>query len=105
MDCSRIFNQYVQLAMQFQEPATFPVSPPPNDITMEDLDAPIADEESPHPSAADLAFEEDRERLPGMDSDGDEIEVDLQVEIEDEDIEIASMSGSDDEDEEGDYLW
>lgn len=109
-DCRRVFNEYVQLALQLQDPDfsledDFPSSP----ISMEDLE--VLDEHLPHLEVEaemvdyDMTLDEEREHLPDIDSGGNEIEAEFQVEIEDQDIEVASAASTDDEDEGGGYLW
>ena len=107
-NCRQVFDGYVQLALQSQDPAFLAEDDPPslfNNLSMEDLG--VFDEDLPQSDAADvdMILDEDREHLPGIDSDGAEIEEDFQVAIEDEDIEVASMPDTDDENEDEEYLW
>lgn len=109
-NCRQVFDGYVQLALQFQDPAFSVADNPPsplNNLSIDDLEA--LDEDLPHSEAEaaddDMVLDEDDESLSGIHSDGAEIEADLQFEIGDEDIEVTSMPDTDNEDEGEEYLW
>ena len=104
--CRQIFEQYVELAVQFDNGLFLErdSSHPPEDLVMEDLEAYDDEPMEDVPNSPDSLPERVRDHLPGLDSEGNEVEADLWVDADDIDIELTSVASSDDEEEEN-YLW